>query len=518
MDRGQEPISGTPTPLPAPATRRLLGRIELPQVYPALMVVLICLGTGIRLRAYLFNRSLWLDEASLALNIVNRSISTLFLEPLGWGQAAPPGFLVAQKFAVQAFGSSEYALRLVPFLSGVLSLLLFAYLAKRWLSPTGALVAVGLFALSDSLIYYSTEAKQYSSDVTVALLLCCLTVYYESRPYSIFRLVLLGTGGAIAVFFSHSAVFVLPGLALYLTVPRLIHKDWGEMRRLCLVFLFWAASFATCYLIFLRNQAANPILLTYWSDSFWPVPPHSVWNLLWPVESFLRLFDDPASLRFPGLIALLCIVGGASILTKKREVLFILLLPILLALVASGLHRYPFRGRLMLFVVPAILWLVSEGAGALIDSVKDKRTVISLAVIGLLFFYPLLQASVYLVKPRTQEEIKPVMGYLRDHWQKEDRLYLYYQSLVPFQYYADRYGFSDSDYTIAAAYKLDWNQYEADLAKLRGRGRLWILVSHVTVRKGMDEEEFLLNYLDTIGTRLDAFKAPGASVYLYDLR
>jgi hypothetical protein len=519
MDRGQEPLSGTPAPLPAQATSRLFDRIDLAQVYPTLMVLLVCIGIGIRLRAYLFNRSLWLDESLLALNIVNRSFSALLLEPLGLGQAAPPGFLVAQRLAVQAFGSNEYALRLVPLLSGVLSLLLFAYLAKRWLSPTGALVAVGLFALSDLLIYYSTEAKQYSSDVAVGLLLCCFAVCCESRPVSSINSVALAVGGAIAIWFSHPAVFVLAGVALYLAVPYFVHKEWGKLGRLFVVCLVWAASLAACYFVSLRQLAASQFLLDYWEGSFWPLPPRSVPELQWPIDASWRMLSNLVHPQSAGLLAFLCILGCGAIFLRQKLALFILLSPLVLALFASALHKYPFDTRLMLFAAPAVLWLVGEGTGWLTDHISYHKTFMAGVIFSLLFFAPLLEGGIRLIKPRTHEEIKPVLAYVQEHWQAGDSLYLYYEAGAAFKFYAERYGFRDKNYVYGIRSKDDWSKYPHDLAKLRGRGRVWILFSHVVVQhKGMDEEEFFLDYLDTIGVRLDAFKAPLVSVYLYDLR
>src|SRR5690242_6975664 len=74
---------------------------------------LILLGTFVRLQHYLFNRSLWADEASIALKIVNDSVAA-FLHPLAFSQAAPFGFLLIEKFSVLIFGNSEYSLRLFP--------------------------------------------------------------------------------------------------------------------------------------------------------------------------------------------------------------------------------------------------------------------------------------------------------------------------------------------------------------------------------------------------------------------
>ena len=77
----------------------------------------------------LHNRSLWADEAVLALNIVNRSYWEL-LQPLDYEQGAPVGFLLVEKLAIGVFGNNEYALRLFPLLSGIISLFLFYILAK----------------------------------------------------------------------------------------------------------------------------------------------------------------------------------------------------------------------------------------------------------------------------------------------------------------------------------------------------------------------------------------------------
>src|SRR5947208_3639344 len=77
--------------------------------------IIICLGIILRCGQYLANRSLWLDESFLALNIVQRSFSQL-LQPLSYGQGAPIAFLLVEKSFLQAFGNNEYTLRLFPFL------------------------------------------------------------------------------------------------------------------------------------------------------------------------------------------------------------------------------------------------------------------------------------------------------------------------------------------------------------------------------------------------------------------
>jgi predicted membrane-bound mannosyltransferase len=128
------------------------------------------LGCLLRIVQYRLDRSLWMDEAYVSLNILHRSFAGL-CRALDYHQGAPIGFLLLEKSAVRLWGGGEYVLRLFPLLAGIASVLLFYRLASKALPARAVPVAVGLFAISPSLIYYSSEVKQYSSDVAIALLL-----------------------------------------------------------------------------------------------------------------------------------------------------------------------------------------------------------------------------------------------------------------------------------------------------------------------------------------------------------
>src|SRR5215212_9418646 len=47
--------------------------------------LVFALGAALRLRQYLYGRSLWVDEAFLSLNVAERSFAGL-VRPLGWDQ------------------------------------------------------------------------------------------------------------------------------------------------------------------------------------------------------------------------------------------------------------------------------------------------------------------------------------------------------------------------------------------------------------------------------------------------
>src|ERR1044071_4971260 len=72
--------------------------------------MLILAGAFLRLRQYLTGRSLWADEAMLALNIVGRKFVGMF-QPLDYDQGAPIGFLLVEKLFNALLGKHELALR-----------------------------------------------------------------------------------------------------------------------------------------------------------------------------------------------------------------------------------------------------------------------------------------------------------------------------------------------------------------------------------------------------------------------
>ena len=165
------------------------------------VIVFLVFGFILRAHQYAFNRSLWMDEAMLALNIVDRSFAGL-TQPLAYNQGAPLGFLFIQKLAVTLFGNHDYILRLFPFIASVVSLFLFYHLANAVTKGLGRILAVYLFSVSGWLVYYASECKQYSSDVMVCLLLLLYgqrCIRAEATTKDIIMLTLAGSYWALAV-------------------------------------------------------------------------------------------------------------------------------------------------------------------------------------------------------------------------------------------------------------------------------------------------------------------------------
>lgn len=476
-----------------------------------LLWLIIFLGILLRLNSFLSARSLWLDEAKLALNIVDRSFSGLF-EPLNYDQGAPLGFLMIEKLAITIFGNNEYALRLFPFFCGIIALFLFYRVSTYFIGRRMALVALGLFAFSKYLIYYSGEVKQYSSDVAVTLILFLMVIELQTKELTWGRVFLSGLIGGAALWLSHAALFVFAGLIGGLLLCSLWQKDWPHLSRLFIVSIFGAVSFLPLYLISFSKLSNQGALLTYWAENFMPLPLRSYSDIMWFVQTFFDVFENPVGIDLVGVAAFALLMGVWAMALINKKHLLLLTAPLGLTLLASGFHLYPFGDRLILFIVPMVLILIAQGIGQL--DVK-AGPLVSITLATLIFILPVQEGLYTLVRGSSREEIKPVMAYMQANYQADDTIYLYYGAYEAFKYYQSRYGFEDKRYITGKNYRDQLQHYTEEMDKLRGQKRVWILFSHVY--KGFDEKKFFLYYLDSLGHRVDSFEKVGASVYLYDL-
>ena len=485
-------------------------------------LVMVVIGVILRLIQYSLNRSLWLDECFVALTVVNKPFLAL-LNPIDYFQVTPVGFLIIEKAFVVLLGNNEYILRLYPLVSGIVSLFLIYYVARHCIGEHGALIAVGLFSLSGFLIYYSSEVKQYSSDVTFALLLLAVTMHVRSSKFSGLSVAFFGVIGAISVWFSLTSVFVLTGIGCTLSLFSVYRRDWSANNKLLIIYFMWLLGCAVFYFIYLRNISNTlDMQQSYWDGNFMPFPPMSVSDIKWFGKTFFEIFKRPIGLHQTGLGALAFLLGTVSIFLRDRELFFILISPLFVLLFVSALHIYPIKGRVIIFIVPFLLLFIGEGVIFLYNNTRNYSGIVALLLVGLLFYGPLTSAANhavyrtnYTIMP--EEDTRSVMNYIEEHKKPGDLLYLYHYSIYPFRYYSERYGFNDDDY-IEGIYSIhDWDKYSEDLEKLRGNKRVWLMFSHSYKEDGNSDVFFYLNQLDHLGKRIDSFYSYGAAVYLYDL-
>jgi hypothetical protein len=484
--------------------------------WTALLILL--LGVFLRVNRYLFNRSLWLDEAYLALNIVPRSFAQL-LTPLDYGQAAPVGFLLLEKVAQVVFGNRETSLRLLPLLSGLAALLLFYPLARRSIGATAVPIALLLFAVSDSLGDYSSELKQYSGDVFFSVILILLASHVRRRKPNSQGLFLFGLTGIVAVWLSHAASLVLIGVGLTILVSDGVRKDRSSLLRWTPVFSAWGGSFLISYFVSLRGLLGTEGLARFWSNhgAFATFLPLSLSRLEGIVGLWGAMLADPLGFAATGAAAVCLLLGAVSMLDGKRETLALVLAPVFLAFILSAWQMYPFQGRLLLFAVPLLLLPLAEGVGALIDRTGRFRWVLAIGLALVLLYQPVKVGLARGLHPRYKEEMRPVVAYLKERYRPGDVVYLYYASQYAFKYYAGQLGAGDIPALNGHAYGADPHRYLEEIAAL-GRGKkVWLVFSHNLSGPLGDEEQYILRFMDCAGSRVDSYVPIGASVYMYDL-
>ncbi len=478
-------------------------------------VIALVFGATLRIQQFAFRRSLWLDEAAMAVNIVGRSYAGL-LEPLDIQQSAPVGFLWVQRFLIDVLGNNEYALRLFPLLCGLGSLFLFHRLARRMLSPRVVPVANILFALSPLVAYYSNEAKQYSGDVLAALLLM-------NAGYGLMRATRitargaagLGLLGAVLLWFSSPVVLVLGGVGSTVMLAHMSQRRWGNVARLGAAYVAWGTTFAFAWSFARRSVDAHPAFFAYWAAGFPPEGGSLPDIARWLGGRALDVMASPVGLTFTGLGLALCAVGAASFIRRKRGTdLLLLLSPLPFLLGAAFLRQYPIRWRLVLFLAPIFLLLLA----ASIDWDVRRRPRIALTLLlvplAVVAVGPVGIAGRTFVRPPDANMARPVFQHVARNWRPGDQLYVHEVARAAYLYYGP---FVD---VKAVGYIVRRNDFPCDPAKtlsaLKRATRVWLVFAYNLSTRPVNERAVVRSFIEVVARPVSAFVATEAAAYLYD--
>lgn len=447
---------------------------------PALWAaVLLALGLILRLRQYLFNRSLWLDEAYLATSFVDRDLGELLFHPLANGQVAPLGFLLLVKAVTSVLGTHDWSLRLLPLLSGVLSLVVAIPIARSVLP--GALarsVFMGLMAFAPVLVYYSSEFKQYQGDVLCSVLILWLSMRFraEHGPADGWKLAL---AGAACIWFSHASLFVLAGAGTVLWLEMAHRRQRAAWLAITVVGLV--------YLAMRHTGVAHHGEMPGWFDAL---------NV--------------------GLLAL-TLLGSVALARLSRRVAGIFLVTLIAVLAASALHLYPFRSRLILFLLP----LVYLALAALVQVIwqQTNRWRARPVAVGLalsLIFVMALPSWRVLRQPENAQDIKGAMAHIAKHRQPGDHVVLGSMTHKAFDFYAPTFQLDDLPVVI---FRVTPNPVHDARATVRRicldpqAKRSWLVISH----RLSDQADFL-NVVRSISPPLAQWQGEGATAILHDFR
>jgi hypothetical protein len=510
-------------------TRRVGSEVTLqtgsPFPWGWLTLVAVVIGAALRIWQYAANPSLWVDEAAIARNVLERHASDLF-GPLDYAQIAPPGFLLGVKLSVTLLGFSEYALRLVPFVAGIVSLPLFFVVARGVLRPVGTMVATLMFSIAVPLVVSASTLKQYSSDIAITLLVVAVSVRLLRSVLTLRSAGIFACVPAPLLFCSQAAVFPLSVACVVLFTNAFVTRRSDRWYRFVVVALWGIAVVsAVAYGSAAMTAVDNVYLHRFWEQAFMPGAGATTW--LWTTAQSIFAgppqpvtFDGSLHYSWPGLFAALVVVGGVTMCVKNAASGVLVVGPVVLALGASAAHAYPFGTRVSMFLLPLLLTAVVagiEGVAQLLirHRVSEYAPVLLLPLAILTFLKQPL--------PRRPEHLRPVMRYVSDHWKAGDALWVYYAAGQAFEYYSKKTPLN-GDVRVGECDRTDPREYLRQVDAERGRARVWILMAHGSGPFGFDERQMLIAYLDSIGRRVDEFHAPPedstpnrAEVFLFDL-
>lgn len=491
-----------------------------PRLVSVAAFALIVLGAAPRFTQFLHYRPLWLDEAALAANLLHKGPLDLF-GPLENHQIAPPAYLLLSKACIAVFGVNEYAARLPSIIAGVAALPLFWLLARRILEPIGALAALALFATATHVIYYASEAKPYSLDIALAVLLWLLAVPPETKPFGPSRWAVLGAAGAIAVWFSYPSAFVLACIGIVLAIDAVMRRDGRTAISAMAVSSVWLASFLVLYAVHIRPIRAQADTMAY-MDNYWsyagaymPWPTFSTYYFDWVKTRFLMFFDMPGGFELAGLAAFAFLTGCWFLAGRKWAFSALLLFPILITLLVSAFKLYPFHGRMTFFLAPAMLLFIGEGIGGLHRTLPREGRPVAWLLFAMLVALPTYHSAGIVMRPKSHHELHKALAYVQDHWREGDVLILRYHDGLAYAFCKNRFRIPEDRTWIDEKPMSDASVWAGDVAnRLQTLGllrRVWF----ATTYEFGEELTPLLDALDEHVRLIDRFDAAGAAALAY---
>ena len=514
----------------------------------------------LRAWGYAQAHSLWIDEAMLALNLVELDPAALAGPLPYFEQAAPLGFLWASKLLGSLFGYTEWSLRLLPFVAGTASVGLTYLVLRPELGRAAALVACALVACAPMPVRYSMEFKQYGLELSAAIVVVWLWLELLRRPGANRFALIAALAGLVLLTFSFTLILVMfaAGLATLALHPNVaaLRQNW----RVLAVLGVWGLGFLVVYLAhtgpataaqfsthgahFARGFAASSGGLVAEAGQVFMTLFVNLGQLL---DDLARLTGDerlgvvqslPALARqaaqvslpvagllivlFAGLVGLafLTLIGLID-LRRRSPALFWLCLALgSTLLVLAHLQIFPLLyGRYTLFLLPLVAACL--GTGLVVSAARARFGPGLLAVAGLVSV-PLLagaaQAGGQFLTPQRQE-IRPVIERILNDPQRLPVLKHYFAE-AGFGFYArdtglKAYGGMDRTTGVAAnvAIAADYPTWiERQLAQMAPYDSFWVVI----IYWGDQHDRLLLDALREEGSLQEVLHPKGAVLFRFE--
>ncbi|WKZ24284.1 MAG: hypothetical protein QY312_01600 [Candidatus Dojkabacteria bacterium] len=373
--------------------------------------IIIGIGILLRVTTFLLGNELWLDEAMLANNVISRGFFGL-LRPLSYGQSAPIGFLFVSKLMTLITNSySPFVYHLIPLISGITSLFVINALLK--LLKHNVLirsVLLSLVSFSPFLITYSSEFKQYSTELLLVSLYLYLWIRFL-KDMSLKNVLGLGITAIATTLFVQPAVLIIFPTGLlslyYAWTFQTSSINYSPLRYLIFSYFTSALTSIVNLLPLLFADRNRDYLKNYWQEHggflhieklFRNTSRLETGNVVPTLSSTIPTEYEWLMLT---IFSLFLFIALYSLFTQKKQIdlLIGLLLSIVLIYCASAFQLFPLNNRLSLYVIPLTSILYAFGLEFLLRNKWNlSKLLFGIIVVSLLLFqsHNFLQAKTVL--------------------------------------------------------------------------------------------------------------------------
>jgi len=316
----------------------------------------------------------------------------------------PPLFIVALE-AVLQLGRSEWLLRLVPAVAGVMFPWSVGLWVRRLSGLAGALAAQMVLTFSPSLIDLSTEVRGYTLAflfLSVALVLLEEALDTARTSYMVWFHVFL----YLAILTEYCVIWIVASMGVYALCRLWRHQAARGLRVVWL--LGQTGAFLLCLFLFytqIARLSRGDLQAAYstWLRDMFPQSNDSpaLFALRGTLRQFLYLFQH----RWPARVAAIVFSFGLYKLWKGKSAVHVLLLalPFGLAAGAAIVHMFPYGPSRHTSV---LCILIVAGLGCAIQSVaKNRMLPVLTAALPLVIIWNLFSIDLGFAIPRDRRQL-----------------------------------------------------------------------------------------------------------------
>jgi len=396
---------------------------------------ILILLIGIALRIYNLGKyNFWWDEI-LSIEIA-KAMTFWNIAYFGYATASPLFYLLLRFWL--HLGNSEFILRLLPFIFGVLSIPTIYLVGKELFDKKVGLISAFILAISPFHIYYSQELRTYSLVTFLAL----ITIYYLVRilkKNKIFYWVGFITSTMLILYSHNIALFLMITVNCYFLLfykkYKILWRNWLISQFIILLlYLPWVK------IIFVQIWYAKAL------GCFQGIPTDYLTNFIQIFRIFNLGYNAKEITHLLIILLFLPLFLFGIWDEEKKEEIYLLLcwlfIPIIMLTIFSNLMFPLYLVRVLIYISPAYYIIIAYGVSRLkLNKIYLYFFLFFSILVGFslknhyLNIFPLPELP-YRVGVHPRKEFKLASDYINQNYQKGDIIgHTSEATHLPFLYY-----------------------------------------------------------------------------------